>query len=322
MVTVAVGELVVRYDSTTAVDGVSFTLDPGRVLSVVGPSGCGKSSLLRAIAGLEAPASGTIELDGVDIVDVPTHRRGLGLVFQDHALFPHRDVAANVAFGLEMAGWSERDRRRRTEEMLELVGLAGFGRRSVAQLSGGEAQRVALARALAPTPRLLLLDEPLASLDRVLREELTAELARLIAELGPTVIHVTHDQTEAFTIADEVAVMRHGDIVHQAKPADLWVDPRTVFVARFLGHRNVWFGPDGPHLVPVDAVVGAPDGPRRMVVQSVDFADGSHRVTGLDGDRTVELRLPVSVPRPSPGDVVGYGVDSTRRVPLIDDDGL
>ena len=179
-------------------------------MTVLGPSGSGKTTLLRVIAGLQRPDAGRVLLDGRDLEGIPPHRRGIGLVFQDHALFPHRDVSGNVSFGLRMRGDPPEAVAARTAEVLDLVGLAGFEHRSIGTLSGGEQQRVALARALAPEPRVLLLDEPLGSLDRRLRDRLLDDLARVFDELGLTAVYVTHDQTEAFALGDRVAVMRAG----------------------------------------------------------------------------------------------------------------
>ncbi len=190
--------------------------------------------------------AGSISWDGVDLAGVPPHERGFGLMFQDHALFPHRDVAGNVGFGLRMAGMPESQQDERVRRVLELVGLEGFGPRSVSTLSGGEAQRVALARSLAPGPRLLMLDEPLGSLDRALRDRLVDELGVLLRRLGQAAIHVTHDHDEAFTLADRIAVMADGQIARTGTPSEVWADPRSVAVARSVGHRNLLdLNPDG-----------------------------------------------------------------------------
>ncbi len=191
----------------TILDGVSLTVADGEIVCLTGPSGSGKTTLLRVIAGLAAPDAGTVVFAGADLRDVPVHRRGFGLVFQDHALFPHRDVAANVAFGLRMQGVRRRELASRVAAQLELVGLADAGRRDVTTLSGGEQQRVALARALAPRPRLLLLDEPLASLDRELRDRLALDLRRILREVGISAIHVTHDLAEAATVGDRTVAL-------------------------------------------------------------------------------------------------------------------
>lgn len=222
---------------TTAVRGVSLRVAPGEVLALLGPSGCGKSSLLRAVAGLEPLASGRVAWDGQDLARVPVHRRGFGLMFQDGQLFGHRDVAGNVAYGLRGTPWgaSRAARTERVAEMLALVGLEGYESRAVGSLSGGQAQRVALARSLAPAPRLLLLDEPLSSLDRLLREELAGEVARVLREAGSTALYVTHDHPEAFTVADVVGVMVDGELRQVAAPAELVRAPADPDVAHFLG---------------------------------------------------------------------------------------
>ncbi len=229
----------VRFDGVTAVDDATIQVPEGETLAVLGPSGCGKSTLLRVIAGLQRAEAGTVELDGRDVRDVPAHRRGVGLMFQDDVLFPHRDVAGNVAFGLRMANRPRPEIERRVEELLDLVGLSGFQRRAVTSLSGGERERVALARALAPEPRVLLLDEPLGSLDRPLHDRLLAELEELFARIGITVVAVTHDVTDAFALGHQVAVMRAGRVVQAATPDRLWARPADAWVARFLGHANV-----------------------------------------------------------------------------------
>jgi thiamine transport system ATP-binding protein len=235
----AVEALRVTFDGVVALDGIDLSIAPHETVSILGPSGCGKSTLLRAIAGLVTPDSGSVRWNGRDVVRVAPHARGFGLMFQDHALFPHRSVGENVGFGLRMQRRTVEQRRRRVTEMLDLVGLSSFADRSIGTLSGGEAQRVALARALAPAPSLLMLDEPFGSLDRNLRERLTGEVAQLLRQVGVTAIHVTHDQDEAFAVGDRVAVMRAGRIERIDQPAAVWRDPGTEFVARFLGHDNV-----------------------------------------------------------------------------------
>ena len=194
----------VRFGDRVVLDEVGLTVGSGEVVGLLGPSGSGKSTLLRVIAGLLVPDHGRVAWDGEDLRTVPTHRRRFGLVFQDHQLFPHRDVARNVGFGLSVSGKPQAEIRRRVTELLDLVGLPGFERRGVASLSGGEAQRVALARALAPSPRLLLLDEPLGALDRELHDRLALDLRRLLKEVGIAGLHVTHDRDEAGTVADRV----------------------------------------------------------------------------------------------------------------------
>ncbi|WP_432743204.1 ABC transporter ATP-binding protein [Streptomyces sp. JH002] len=231
--------LTVRFGAHTALDAVDLAVAEREIVSVLGPSGSGKSTLLRAVAGLRPADAGTVTLGGQDQSAVPTHRRGLGLMFQDHQLFPQRDVGGNIAFGLRMRGVSRQAAERRVAELLDLVGLPDAAGRSVGALSGGEQQRVALARALAPSPRLLMLDEPLGQLDRGLRERLVVELRQLFRQLGTTVLAVTHDQGEAFALADRVVVMRAGRIAQSGSPAEVWQRPASEFVARFLGFRNV-----------------------------------------------------------------------------------
>ncbi|WP_419841915.1 ABC transporter ATP-binding protein [Candidatus Poriferisodalis sp.] len=229
----------VAFDGTAALDGVDLEVGDGEMLVLLGPSGCGKTTLLRAASGLQPLDAGRVELDGRDLTGQRPDQRGIGLMFQDEVLFPHYDVAGNVAFGLRMAKVPTAQRQRRVAEMLELVGLAGFEGRDVATLSGGEAQRVSLARALAPEPRVLLLDEPFGSLDRLLRERLINELRPVLDQVGVTAVHVTHDHHEAFALADRIAVMASGRLLRIGTPEQVWTDPRTAQVARFLGHTNV-----------------------------------------------------------------------------------
>ena len=226
---------------------VSLEIPAGEIMALVGPSGSGKTTLLRIIAGLETADEGRLFLDGRDLTEIAVHKRGFGMVFQDYALFPHKRVFENVAFGLRMLGWDRERIGARVREMLALVGMAGFEERPIHELSGGEQQRVALARALAPSPRLLLLDEPLGALDRALRERLMGELRSILKaagemserERGITSIYVTHDQAEAFAVADRVAVIRRGAIEQIDAPARLYRRPRTPFVARFIGMENL-----------------------------------------------------------------------------------
>jgi thiamine transport system ATP-binding protein len=231
----AVDALSVRYGNFVALDAVDLTVADGEIVSVLGPSGSGKSTLLRAVAGLVPEAHGRVSWDGHDLAGVATHRREFGLMFQDHALFPHRDVLGNVTFGLRMHRVARPEIDERARVALDRVGLAGFEHRSVADLSGGEQQRVALARALAPEPRLLMLDEPFGALDRALRERLVGELRTLFTALGLSVLFVTHDHDEAFALADRVVVMHEGRVAQVGTPSEVWRRPAGAFVARFLG---------------------------------------------------------------------------------------
>lgn len=226
----------------TAVANVSLSIAAGEIICLLGPSGCGKTTLLRLIAGLERPDSGSVWYEGKEVTAVPPHQREFGMMFQDFALFPHKNVAANVAFGLEMHGWSKERRAARVAEMLALVELEELAQRDIGQLSGGEQQRVALARALAPGPSLLMLDEPLGALDRALRERLMLDLRQILQRVGVTAVYVTHDQTEAFAVADRVVVMNAGRIEQVSTPQDLYARPATAFVARFLGYHNLLEG--------------------------------------------------------------------------------
>lgn len=228
-----------RFGDVVAAQDVSFAVAPGEILGILGPSGCGKTTVLRLIAGLELPDRGSVLIHGREATKLPPEARGVGLVFQNFALFPHLSVRGNVAYGLRF----KRDvPKTRVAELLELVGLAGYERRRPNQLSEGQKQRVALARALAPEPRALLLDEPLSALDAALRKELRGGLRRILKRLGTTAVYVTHDQEEALALADRVAVMREGQIEQIDTPAELYQAPKTPFVASFIGRANLWPG--------------------------------------------------------------------------------
>ena len=231
---------------------LDLSLPEGELLAVLGPSGCGKTTTLRIVAGFEAPDAGTVRIGGRDVTRLPPNKRGLGMVFQNYSLFPHMSVAENVGFGLRMRGEDAATRAARVQAMLDLVRLDGMGARSVHELSGGQQQRIALARALAPGPRILLLDEPLGALDKNLREGMQFELRQIQRQMGITSILVTHDQEEALTMSDRVAVMQGGRIVQAGPPKEVYDTPRTLFVAEFLGTANVLeatvLGRDGEHL--------------------------------------------------------------------------
>jgi thiamine transport system ATP-binding protein len=328
-----------RGARVVAVDSVDVSVAPGSVLAVLGASGSGKSTLLRAIAGLEPLDSGSIAWDGSDLARVPVHRRGFALMFQDGQLFEHRSVAQNVGYPIRLA---RRESSSRVDELLDLVGLAGFGGRRIGSLSGGERQRVALARALAAEPRLLLLDEPLSALDRELRERLGGDLRAILTRTGTTAILVTHDQGEAFALADRLAIMSAGRIVQDGEPADVWAHPASEDVARFVGYSSVVdgtpFGRPGrvalrPSALRAMALTvdgaptaeGAPNPPaepgralRGRITRIVPSIDGDRvRVAidgleGFDGDAEFD-----AVGRDlAAGDPVGVTVDERGIAPL------
>ena len=230
------------YEGNLLLNDISFTVAEGETICLLGASGSGKSTLLRMIAGLEPPDSGLIAFNGLDLTTTPPHLRDFGLVFQDYALFPHLNVNENVAFGLKMRRKGHTEIAQRVASSLEMVSLAEFGNRKVTDLSGGEQQRVALARALAIRPRLLMFDEPLGALDRALREDLLNQLRMILHRTSIPAIYVTHDQEEAFTIADRVLILHDGKIVRDGTPADVWAKPESAFVAGFLGLGNLLNG--------------------------------------------------------------------------------
>ncbi|THB76568.1 MAG: ABC transporter ATP-binding protein [Desulfobulbaceae bacterium] len=230
------------YEGEPLLRNIGFSMEQGEIISLLGPSGSGKTTLLRIIAGLEQDNEGSIMLHGQDITNIPPHQRNIGMMFQEYALFPHMTVFQNIAFGLEMQKQSPEQIRTTIESVLELVGLRDFAHRSVGDLSGGERQRVALARSLAPGPTLLLLDEPLGSLDRMLRERLSIEIRNILKELQLSAIFVTHDQSEAFCMADRVGVLHDGVLQQLSSPEQLYRAPENETVARFLGFGNFLFG--------------------------------------------------------------------------------
>src|SRR3954452_24774884 len=231
--------VVKRFADTTAVDRLTLAIERGSFYALLGPSGCGKTTTLRMIGGFEDPTEGTVYLGGNDVTDLPPYRRDVNTVFQSYALFPHLDVERNVAFGLERRKLSKDEVRRRVGEALDMTQLTGLEKRRPNQLSGGQQQRVALARALVNRPKALLLDEPLGALDLRLRRQLQLELKRIQQDVGITFVHVTHDQEEAMTMADEIAVMNAGRVEQRGTAADLYEHPETAFVAQFLGTSNL-----------------------------------------------------------------------------------
>ncbi len=227
------------YEGQPLLCGISFSIRAGETVGLLGTSGSGKSTLLRIIAGLELPEKGRVCWEGQDLALVPVYERGFGLVFQDYALFPHLDVAENVAFGLKMKRMAATDIKLRVADVLYRVNLLGFEQRNVSDLSGGEQQRVALARALAPEPGLLMFDEPVGALDRNLREQLMAEIRHILKASGIPAIYVTHDQQEAFALADRLLLLHDGRIIRDGTPEQIWNDPGSVWAARFLDTGNI-----------------------------------------------------------------------------------
>lgn len=234
-----------RFGDNTVLESLDLRIEPGEFVALLGPSGCGKTTALRILAGFETPSTGTVRVAGAPVTDVPAHRRGIGMVFQSYSLFPHLTVAQNVAYGLTLRKAPRAEKTARVRELLDIIGMAGFGDRYPAQLSGGQQQRVALARALATSPGILLLDEPLSALDAQVRASLRDEIRQIQLRLGVTVLFVTHDQEEALAMADRVAVMRAGRIEQIDSPATLYNDPVNEFVATFVGTTNVLEIPQG-----------------------------------------------------------------------------
>jgi len=300
-----VENVTVRFGDTVALDGATLEVAEGEVVALLGPSGSGKSTLLRVVAGLERPDAGRVLLAGEDATGVPPHRRGIGVVFQDQALFQHRDVTGNIAFGLRMRGAPRAEIERRVRELLELVGLDGFEHRSLATLSGGERQRVALARALAPEPSVLLLDEPLGSLDRRLRDRLLDDLERLFDTLGVTVLSITHDLAEAFALGDRVAILREGRIVQTGTPDELWTRPASEEIARFLGLSNVR---DGVVVRPESVRVVKDAGGDGVVEAAVRQGPTVKLVVRVGGGEVLEAAVTAS-DHPQPGDRVRVEID-------------
>ena len=253
----SISDVSVRFGAALAVERVSLQVPQGGITAILGPSGCGKSSLLRAVAGLEPLATGSVAFAGEDLAGVPTHQRGFAMMFQDGQLFGHLDVAGNVGYALARKGVRGAPVSEEVRRLLALVGLQGYAARRPATLSGGEAQRVALARALAARPRLLLLDEPLSALDRSLRERLADDLRRVLLETGTTALLVTHDHDEAFAIADRTAVMRAGRLVQEGPTPEVWAHPADAQTAIFLGYDTVLVGPAADRLASWwDSIVG------------------------------------------------------------------
>lgn len=323
--TLSIDKLTVRYGEVVAVDGVTLTVERGEIRALMGKSGSGKSSLLRAAAGIVPSSSGTVTVGGRDITDLPTHDRRIGLMFQSYALFPHLSVAANVGFGISNLP----DTDRRVAELLDMVDLAGFEERPVGDLSGGEQQRVALARTLAPSPDVLLLDEPLGSLDTALRQALLADMGAIFTAAGVPVLYVTHDPDEAFAIADSITVLSDaGTVDSEGTPQSLWTTPPTAMTAQLLGRESVAVAADLPEtiagdfsgrvLVPTEAVRLtqtdiAPTDRFDATVLQVVFAGLTSRATVQCGKATLTLDTTADLAR---GQRVQIAIDVTAVVRL------
>jgi iron(III) transport system ATP-binding protein len=309
------------FGSTRAVHDLNLHVDRGEILSILGPSGCGKTTTLRMIAGLEVPTSGSILSNGRDITTVPARKRNMGMVFQNYALFPHLDVFENIAFGLKTRRLDPATVEQRVSKALSAVRMPGYERRSVHQLSGGQQQRIALARALAIEPEVLLLDEPLSNLDPSLREELRDQIRSIIRELEVTTVFVTHDQQEAFALADRVAIMEAGICRQVGKPADVYNRPADAFVAGFLGKANllpgrfVGLGDDVTAMVrPENVVIGKRDGRtfEAFVAQAVIEGAIVQYTLDCNGTRITARTFHHGAPTYKPGDSVSISFPAER----------
>ncbi|NLA89108.1 MAG: polyamine ABC transporter ATP-binding protein [Alcaligenaceae bacterium] len=291
------------YGDVVAVKGVNLTVKRNEIFALLGSSGCGKSTLLRMLAGFEKPTSGQIFLDGVDIANVPPYKRPVNMMFQSYALFPHMSVEANVAFGLKQEGVDKQEIHQRVFEALDLVQMAGYARRKPSQLSGGQQQRVALARSLVKRPKLLLLDEPMSALDKQIRQKTQIELTKIIEQVGVTCIMVTHDQEEAMTMADRLAVMTAGEIIQQGTPKEVYSFPNSQFVASFIGNTNIFKG---------RIVVDEPD---HVLIESEDLENPMYVSHGVNEPLGMEIfvsirpeQIRVLTEEPNDSVNVAYGV--------------
>ena len=330
---VSLSGLTLSYGKTVAVPNLSLDVVEGELIALLGPSGCGKTTTMRAIAGLLAPTSGTIEIDGRDVTRVAANKRGIGLVFQSYALFPHLSAFENVAFGLRLQKMSDAEVRARTQAGIETVGLTGFETRKPSEMSGGQQQRLALARSLVMEPKVLLLDEPLSNLDAQLRLEMRSELQRVQKATGVTMVFVTHDQSEALALADRIVLMKDGQIEQLGTPHELYAEPATAFAAEFMGFENI-FGVEGGKLVsdagqlplnfdasstilawrPSGVVVG--QGPYQGRVSASSFA-GGHREYVIDTDLgQIKADAPIEATEVPLGETIKFDLPQSTARPL------
>lgn len=324
------------YEGETVLRGIDLSVEPGEILCLLGPSGSGKTTVLRIIAGLINEFGGDVVYQGESIRDVPVHQRDIGLMFQDFALFPHLTVAQNVDFGLRMKKLPSDERAKRIHSMLSLVGLPEFGNRDVSALSGGEQQRVALARSLAPRPRLLLLDEPLGSLDAALRQRLAMDLRQIIKQVGLTALYVTHDQEEAYAVADRIALVHQGRIEQLDRPEVLYWQPATRFTAQFLGLHNIFritqldrgfadtvigrfaISEDAQYILfhPDRVILATGAGTEGRVVERIFRGDHYQVMVRINSEASLLVRCPSYMQVPEIGSQVTVQVPSEAVIPL------
>lgn len=327
-------QLTLRYGNTIAVDKLDLAIGKGELVALLGPSGCGKTTTMRAIAGLLSPSGGTIRLDGADITRMAANKRGIGLVFQSYALFPHLSVFENVAFGLRLKGLKGAKLNETVEAGLASVGLSAFAARKPPELSGGQQQRVALARAMVMEPKILLLDEPLSNLDARLRLDMRAELQRVQKASGVTMIFVTHDQAEALALADRIVVMREGRIEQIGTPEEIYSHPVSAFVASFVGFENVFAIRDGklwagtkevPVTGPLPDVAGLAfrpravslgSGPLKGIVRGVSFAGGTRDYVLDTAFGPLKAEVEASLPAFAFGETVAFDLPLDRAALL------
>lgn len=327
-------DLTLSYGNTVAVPALNLDIREGELIALLGPSGCGKTTTMRAIAGLLAPTSGSIEIDGRDVTRLAANKRGIGLVFQSYALFPHLNAFENVAFGLRLQKLPEAEIRAKTEAGLATVGLTGFDGRKPAEMSGGQQQRLALARSLVMEPKVLLLDEPLSNLDARLRLEMRTELQRVQKETGVTMVFVTHDQSEALAMADRIVLMRDGKIEQLGTPADLYDRPATAFAAEFMGFENilrsegrdlvsdqgrvtVGYESTAPMLAWRPGAVEIGSGPLQGRVIASSFAGGHREYVLATELGPIKADAPVSIPEVALGENLAFALPEGTARPLF-----